>query len=241
MHKNTIYLLSLLGIFSFSFVSCNKEEQSETEPGRGFLKLDFGLIVDVQTRSVNTDDYIIKILNMESSKQVYQSSVSELPDILALYPGNYSIRAFSREVMPDAAFEAPFYGGDVEANIVRDEYNEIKDLTCTLQNMKVTIEYSELLKTEFKNYSVTVSNGTGLLDYAQNEIRAGYFSVAPLTVVFTGYRVDYEKTTFAFTINQVEKAQYHKIMLDVKYEVATRNPLHSSKKPNLVQEVITTK
>lgn len=234
----SLFLLSgLLGL-----VSCSSGEEAPIPEGDGFLRLGFGLQVDIRTRAVNTDNFIIIIREPgENGQQKFRSVVSQLPDIVALRSGLYVLEALSSSSIPAAAFDAPFYSGTLPLTVIKDQYTELDNITCTLQNMKVTVDYTDLLKEEFPDYSVSVTNGQKALEFAKGENRAGYFAVAPLTVTFTGFRVDGEKTTYEFQINDVAKARHHKITLDINYDYSASGLTRSGASTIVTGNVTTVK
>ena len=104
-------------------------------------------------------------------------SLKEEP--LNLNVGKYTVVASTAENSAAAAFDSPFYSGSAEFEVRPDEVSNV-DVTCTLANVKVTAKFSDEIKSEFKTYTLTVSNGEGELIFSNTDgtaDREGYFSV----------------------------------------------------------------
>lgn len=89
-------------------------------------------------------------------------------------------------------------GFEITENTVTD----LKELVCTLNNIKVRIAYdSELQKLLDEDSKVKVSVGEGRLEYAKDETRAGYFKsigetnilIADLSATIQGEKVTMSK------------------------------------------------
>lgn len=89
--------------------------------------------------------------------------------------GTYTLKAFSAlRDGKSAGFDAPFYVGQKEIVI---EANTLQSVTieCVLANVKVTVNYSDRIKANFKVLDCTVQNSMGSLTFTKNETRAGYY------------------------------------------------------------------
>ena len=150
-----------------------------------------------------------------------------MPEILELGAGEYTITA-SSPTIKDAAFDLPIYGASQNFKIRTGEVTPIS-LVCTLQNMKVSFVPSENFKKELSNYTVTVTNaaswtatdvGEKTLVWTKADVeagKAGYFSVAPLSVKIDGYRaIDGSEAHAAMNITNVAAKDHHIIKLDAK-------------------------
>lgn len=132
---------------------------------------------------------------------VQEWKYSEMPEIFTLKVSHYSITAMSHEVQP-AEFEKPYYFSKLDFEITENTVTDLKELVCTLNNIKVRIAYDdELQKLLDEDSKVKVSIGEGRLEYAKDETRAGYFKsigetnilIADLNATVQGEKVTMSK------------------------------------------------
>lgn len=129
--------------------------------------------------SVNIDDFYIRITR--AGETVRESLFKEMPEIIDLTPGDYTISVASAAQPEVAAWEAPYYEGSQDFTIVANQIEEVKTIVCKLANVKVSIFYSDKLKAAMgPDCSVNVVVGDrGSLDFAPTETRSGFFAYVP--------------------------------------------------------------
>lgn len=137
----------------------------------------------------------------KEGKMVQEWKYSEMPEIFTLKVSHYSITAMSHEVQP-AEFEKPYYFSKQDFEITENTVTDLKELVCTLNNIKVRIAYDdELQKLLDEDSKVKVSIGEGRLEYTKDETRAGYFKsigetnilIADLNATVQGEKVTMSK------------------------------------------------
>ena len=195
---------------------CNK---TEIENGRGMGALKFSLNPSVDdsynekgegmlggsssqqaaTKAVDNEailnSMLVTISNNDGVGEAKQWSYSEMPSVLELTEGSYTITAVSSGDNEVAAWDQPVYGGSKEFNIVTGSTSTV-ELVCSITNVKVSINCTETFKSEFSRYTITVTSAAatvedGFLTWTENDVdnwRDGYFSAADLTVTVQGYR-----------------------------------------------------
>ncbi|BDD04630.1 DUF4493 domain-containing protein [Aureibacter tunicatorum] len=163
-----------------------------------------------KSENLNVEDFRVQVRDSHGLLVKNYERYGEMPVSIALSGGNYTITAESMPV-PNAGFDMPYYLGEKEFTITTGEISQI-DLECTLGNMMVTIDYAEDFNQYFSSYEATVSNGLGSLVFQKSESRAGYFSVAPLTIVLNVDPVDGEAFEKVYKIEDVAPRDYHKIV-----------------------------
>ena len=213
--STTLFTLALFAILAFS--SCEREQWGNAQKGsddidnraEGQIGLSaLKVSVDEKTTStvtrtgINTDNFIIRIYDMDKEgKMVQEWKYSEMPEIFTLKVSHYSITAMSHEVQP-AEFEKPYYFSKLDFEITENTVTDLKELVCTLNNIKVRIAYDdELQKLLDEDSKVKVSIGEGRLEYAKDETRAGYFKsigetnilIADLNATVQGEKVTMSK------------------------------------------------
>lgn len=198
MKKILVFASSVLVLLA----SCQKSPVHNAK-GDGFLSFGaFSLEVDeavVTKADPAGDNYSIRILNDEDITVITTTyvQVKENGDKITLPAGVYTLTASSLAGdVPMSSWENPIYGVSKKFIIKAGEVTEIGNLTCTLLQCKVTVDYSdEFLAgiTGAGEATVEVTAGHPLT-YALNadgsyEKNAGYFAVgegSTMTVIYKG-------------------------------------------------------
>lgn len=183
------------------------------------LSCDSGYIQVKAGENVSADDLMITVTRVEDGWTRSYGRFGDMPETIELGSGRYIVEAVSAESFP-AAFDQPVCGGESEFSVSAGQMTSVK-ITCTLRNMKVTLNPTENFLKEFSEFTVTVSNGEGTLIWNTTDVReggkAGYFSVAPLHVHVDGFRaVDNMKTSCDADIVEVSPRDHHIISLDAR-------------------------
>ena len=192
MKKNII-----IAIASTAMVLLASCQKTPIAPEKGFGYLSFsefslGLDEELDTKAAAASgNYTITVLDAEGNQVVRKTydEVKNNDNKISVPAGSYTLVASSSaDEVPAAAFEQPVYGVSKNFSIEAGMTTSLGELTCTLQQCKVTVSYSDdFLKMVTGNCTATVevtsgapldfnltvsSNGTKTYD--QN---AGYFAV----------------------------------------------------------------
>ena len=141
---------------------------------------------------------------------------------LELQTGNYKAVA-TQGTKEAAAFDAPFYSVSKEFSIANSEVTNLP-LTLTLDNVKVTAEFSQNIIDNFTSYILTVTNGAGSLIYDANAEggstlkKEGYFT-ATGTLTWTLALVNNKGESFnslTETYDNVVSRQHYHLKFDVE-------------------------
>lgn len=206
------------------FAGCNKNVIEE--PGlTGSLSLNLSYEGEYATKAdlpeVNVDDFKVRLQRpadqwekvftyAELKQQIVENGA------VPLLPGNYTITAYSPDTSP-AEWEQPIFSGESTFSVTVGEVTSVS-LTCTLQNMMVTIEVSDAFSNELVDYDVTITNGSGTLVWKKAEVeagKAGFFTVAPLKIHVNGYRTaTSQASVYDGQITNVAPKDHHVIKLD---------------------------
>lgn len=187
-----IYTILLIASTLF-FFACQQEENL-TGGATGYLRLTVNEDMSTNSRADVPEGYkpeqiAVQIVNAEGETVeetedwiLWQNKSIELP------VGTYTIKASSNGWDGQAAgFNIPYYTGSKEVTIAADkEVNET--ITCTLANVKVTVNFDKALLTKVRSVAATVdndtvSNGTSAtysLAFESTESRSAYFPVSRL-------------------------------------------------------------
>lgn len=123
------------------------------------------------------DDYKIDILQDEKSIKTFDR-FDQMPSEIELPEGTYTLVASKGDDKP-AAFEDPFFEGSTSFT-VKEAMSTPLDVTCTLANARVTVEYTEEFKEAYSEYTVLLSSPftKNKLEIGKTEVRAAYMQVA---------------------------------------------------------------
>lgn len=226
-----ILLASLLSV-----LACNKKEHLEyhpqTETGSLQLNMAVNIILTQNTSkpssraSISTENFIVSIYDAKTgsiAQDVNKTDAvykySEMPEIITLYTGEYYVLASSLQEMPAAEWEVPFYQGKSDIfTIKKAAVTRVSDISCTQQNVKVTVTYTDKLKKELTSYYATISLSNSSNDYLifdKETTQAGYFKPEKLKAVLNGTRYDGEVVSTMVEIDSVQPGQHQNIEFDV--------------------------
>lgn len=221
----------LAGILVFS--ACHSEAMGEESGGKGELNL-ASMKAEVNTEvetvylgsraesGVDFSNYVVTIYDAQS-QQVEQWKYGEMPEIISLSVGTYTVDVASAEA-PSNGFDTPYYEGSATCTIEENKIVDVPAITCKLSNMLFTVEYDENFKSKMSDDVVTtITVGENSLEIPATETRSAYL-VAPegettsLTVDLKG-TIDGETITYSERFEEV-KTGVHNV---IKYEFVAVN------------------
>ena len=174
----------------------------------------------------DVDGFIVEILDADNA-QVFKKTYAELKQQLAepmeLPVGAYRMEVRSEESTPDVAWEHPVYGATSSFTISKAQTTQLEEVVCTLQNIKVTVDYSSELAGMLADTSkATISLGQTSQEFLKTETRAAYFkSLAienTLDFNFDGVFADTNiPAQFSKQITGVKAGQWRKISVVINY------------------------
>lgn len=159
--KRFISFLTLSGILLFLF-GCVKEREKFAYLKVNFKTTDDSEVVDLRKISVKSGEeqvFSATIINKETGETKQVANVKELSEKpLKLVAGAYSIKVVSSD-NKNAAWDKPYYSGSADV-ILKPEQKNTAEITCSIANTLVTVEFAEDTDNYFSDYYVTVDNGT---------------------------------------------------------------------------------
>ena len=174
----------------------------------------------------DVDGFIVEILDADNA-QVFKKTYAELKQQLAepmeLPVGAYRMEVRSEESTPDVAWEHPVYGATSSFTISKAQTTQLEEVVCTLQNIKVTVDYSSELAGMLANTSkATISLGQTSQEFLKTETRAAYFKSLDIENtldfnfdgVFAGTDIPAQ---FSKQITGVKAGQWRKISVVINY------------------------
>lgn len=174
----------------------------------------------------DVDGFIVEILDADNA-QVFKKTYAELKQQLAepmeLPVGAYRMEVRSKESTPDVAWEHPVYGATSSFTISKAQTTQLEEVVCTLQNIKVTVDYSSELAGMLADTSkATISLGQTSQEFLKTETCAAYFKsldientlVFNFDGVFAGTDIPAQ---FSKQITGVKAGQWRKISVVINY------------------------
>lgn len=229
--KNIFLICFTLMVVLFTFSACHSEKmETGTTDVTGQLslasmKMEVDLKVDTvypQSRAgVDVSNFLLTIKNSQG-EQVEQYTYSEMPEIISLPVGTYTVVASSAEAATNG-FDVPFYTGSTEQFTIKEnELTEVSALTCRLANVMISVEYDEELRKlmgEDVVTTVTIKEKTQdmikeySLDIPSSETRKAYLiapaSAGSMDITLKG-TIDGESVTEVKRVdNNVQAGQYN--------------------------------
>ncbi len=213
----SIFILALV-----LFSSCQKDVME----GVGYLRLDIqtNSFVNVQTKvgeNYNPKQIAVQIVNSSNSVvketddwETLKGQQIELPS------GTYTIKASSNGFDgSESGFGLPYYTGSTQVTVSSGK-EVTAEISCTLANVKVTVNFDQSFVNAFKSATATVSSsvsGVNPLDFVMGQTTvSGYFPVGDLTSRIAVVNKDGEAYSQTNTLSGV-KARDHYIL---NYKVA---------------------
>lgn len=143
------------------------------------VKINTSTQVLSKVEDIPTADYKVTIFNAATNATVKAfPKYSEMPEVIVLPASRYRIEVRSIGV-DDAGFEKPDFMGTKEFVIKANEITSIGQVECALQNVCVSVGYSDqLLPLLGNDVMVTVTVGGNSLVFVHGETRHGYFKYA---------------------------------------------------------------
>ena len=182
-----------MAILTLPVLSCTQTVEPE---GYGYVDIDVRLDRNAEDMEFDavSGDVFVKSAGESSpiALAIYRSGSDEPVEViedcasvlepLKLKTGHYTAVATCGESLSEgsaAAFDSPFYS-DTETFVIKNGVSETLDMTLVLDAVKVTAEFSEEIRENFKSYVLTVSNGVSELVFSNLDgtvDRDGYFAV----------------------------------------------------------------
>ena len=201
-------------------VACSSDD--DPTKGVGYLNIDAEVVtlINPRTRAVPADynpkQLAVRIVDKATSVMKYETDNYESwkGQTFRLEPGTYTVTASSNGFDGlSSGFDCPYYVGSKEVTIISNKETRIT-LTCTLANVKVTVNFSDSFKAAFTSANVMVSSGMAGVDsqrFTMNQTTgSAYFPVASLkSVVSVVNKEGIPHTSNPYEVAQVNAREHH--------------------------------
>lgn len=215
--------ISLIAIICCLLFSCQSEEDLVGNAKTGYLRLQVNTVTsttDVETKADSDPSLTITILKSDGTTVV--KTIADHKTLtgepIELEAGQYIINAASAGMNgTESGFNTPYYFGTKSFSIRASESTPVT-VTCSLANVKVSVNFSSAVKEAFLSANVQISSALSNVtarSFKMNEDKgAAYFPVGGLTatlVVVNKAGQANTMTTRIPTTGEV-KARYHYIL-----------------------------
>lgn len=226
-----IYNILFIGILAaISLASCDKGFDNVIKDEEGTLSLkdlDVSVynvedVIESRSSSVNVNSFQVKIVSKSTGTVAGTWTYSSMPEIVVLAEGEYTVQVYNQE-LKDAAWDSPYFYGEQDFIIKKNDVTEVEPIVCKLNNLKVSIKYSDELKQAIDTGDDVVVNVTvgenSSLDFSYAETRSGYFrcdsSNKSLVATFSGTVEGYYISEYK-VISDVAAGQHRIITFSLK-------------------------
>lgn len=228
MRKLYIYSLAAVAMLASA---CSKEDpfkwQTSNEEGQILksalavdMKVDETVRKNIRTRAeVNLDDFNIVFTKAGQSNPAAKYKYSEMPDVVTLPAGDYTVTATYGENRI-AEWESPYFLGQSEEFTINpyEITSYVAPIECRLENVKVTIDFDAALKAKMDDeaYVEVKVGSSSTLKYTAAEAesqKAGYFmhtAETTLVATFNG-KIDGVQTVETKSMQNIDKGNHYKI------------------------------
>lgn len=219
--KKNWYSLIICCLVTMLSACQNEDELSNSNVG--YLRLTMGVDMSVNTRADGEEVYDPKQIAVQivSEENEIMDETSNWEDWsgkqITLPVGTYTVKASSAGFDgATSGFDKPYYAGSTEITIKKNtEVNA--SVTCTLANVKVTVNFDQSFIYNFKSATVEVDDnadnaGISPLTFTMGEsTQSGYFPVTDLKAMVTAVNKNDVSNTQTDVIENV-KARDHYIL-----------------------------
>lgn len=186
--KKIFFICFTLLASTLFFCACHSESMDNIVNTKGELKLStlkVGVDTDVDVvylesraeSGVDLSNYIVTIYD-QYSQQAGQWTYSEMPEIVSLAVGTYTVEVKSA-AEPTNGFDVPYYEGIATCEIKENQVTDVPAISCKLANMLFTVEYDESFQDKISEDVVTtITIGENSLQIPASESRKAYL-IAP--------------------------------------------------------------
>lgn len=185
-----IYLFLFVILSTLSITSC---QQDDLNDNIGYLRIEVGTNAYVDTRiaaDYNPKQIALQILD---SKGGIVESTDDWETLsgqqIRLAAGTYTVKASSNGFDgSESGFDIPYYAGSQQITVQTGK-EVTANVTCTLANVKVTVNYDQSFIDAFQSATATVKSameGVNELSFRMgDELKPAYFPVADLTATIS--------------------------------------------------------
>lgn len=173
----------LAGVFAFaSLTSCEMKDEllNKTEESSEVGYLNLGLAVDASSQSVtkaneatsttptvSATGFMVEVKKKGEEEAFKTFTYDGEGEPVELPVGDYTVYAHTPGNAEDIT-TAPYYGKEESFSVKANEETGV-NVVCTMMNMKIQLTYDNELKSTFKSWEISVTDGTHNKDFERLE------------------------------------------------------------------------
>lgn len=203
-----------------SFAGCNKVIDIKEGTGNVSFSIsndNAGYVTKAELPAVDVNTFKISLASTDGTFSQEWESYSEMPSVLELVSGNYTVTATSPD--PQPVGDKPIYSGTKNFAVMVGKVSNV-DLVCSITNMMVSINPSADFLAELTEFEITVKSNDGSIIWTKEDVEAGkpgFFAVSPLEVWVKGTRHNGQTAPQQYlSITDVAAKDHHILNLDAK-------------------------
>lgn len=222
-------LLTLATIF---LVACQADEDALND--KGYLSFAIGQDVSVTTKAEDYNPELLALKISDSTKKEIRTETGSVEELNALkielVAGEYTVEVYSNNYDGNSAFgeNGAYYYGSTKVSVTKGE-TATANITCTLANVKVTVNFDTQLVGQLNGKTITAqvtskTQSVTARDFssANTENKVAFFPVGDLNVAIAIMNGSTKEHDLTHAITEV-KARDHYILNIKLQETGTEN------------------
>lgn len=207
--KNKYLNIFMVGI-AFIYTACNEDPFSYGNEGKIYINASVNSQMTVETRAEESSlRESLKVWISNSDGKVVNKFDSVPKGLITLTSGNYLAEAWAGDSVA-ASFEKQWFKG-FKSFEVKDNETTPVTIICKIANVGATVDYDEKIPEILEEYSMTVGNKGGTLEFTgENATKTGFFMMPSsdknLSYNFTGTQKDGNPIEITGIIENVKPA-----------------------------------
>lgn len=193
MKKSNLLSLAAVSLMA-TVVAAGCSESDIYTSGSGSLMLTTALKAPAATESADAPEADNLMVWISSSRGLIRryNSRSEIPASITLKAGTYLAEAWAGDSVP-ASFTQRYFKGVQQFDVVAGANSRV-DLTCHIANVVVSVKYADDMDERMSDYSLTVANAGGAVEFLGRDDRKAYFMMdageTALNYTLSGVKAD---------------------------------------------------
>lgn len=184
----------LLSALALGLGACSDENPWGYSDGEGGISLKLQTSTDVKDaipvlrsgvetlEAPDASDFAVSLKNLANDEVQTWPTLGDFTNHGNFAVGSYMLSAYYGAI-DDEGFDKPYFYGEASVQVLEGRQSDV-EVTASLANSMISVDYTDAFKNYFKDYKVTVhSEGHSYVDFAKDELRPAY--VAPGEVDIT--------------------------------------------------------
>ena len=169
---------------------------------------------DEQIDAPDVSEFALKLMKTDGTYDRSWSSVGDFPVDETFPMGSYKMEASYGDIDKEG-FDCPYFYGSEEFIVEEGETTEV-NITASLANSMVSVNYTEAFEQYFKNYGMQFHTvGGDYVDYNRGETRPVYLKPGEVKLIISLQKQNDVSATFQPAAIQIQPRHHYHITVDV--------------------------